>query len=133
MEFCTRIANQLMLNGIQNGLSENTVSSPLSINVVLNMVTAGSKGHTLERLLGLLGSENVDEINAKSRKMMAVTEGGGSSASNGPILTMVNGAWVDQRFPLIDKYNEEILKGIFNGEANNVDFRAKNQKIYLIS
>ncbi|KAH7848850.1 hypothetical protein Vadar_009193 [Vaccinium darrowii] len=131
MEFCTRIANQLMLNGIQNGLSKNIVSSPLSINTVLNMATAGSKGRTLKRLLGLLGSKNVDEINAKSRKMMAVTEGGGSSkdVSNGPILTMVNGAWVDQGFPLVDKYKEHILKGIFKGEANNVDFKAKANEV----
>ncbi|KAH7849846.1 hypothetical protein Vadar_023810 [Vaccinium darrowii] len=124
MEFSTRIANQLMLEGIQNKLSKNIVSSPLSINVALNMATAGSKGRTLERLLGPKMS---DEINAKSRKMMAVTEGGGSSkdVSNGPILTMVNGAWVDQGFPLVDKYKEHILKDIFKGEANNVDFEDK--------
>ncbi|KAH7848780.1 hypothetical protein Vadar_007718 [Vaccinium darrowii] len=131
MEFCTRIANQLMLKRIQNGFNKNIVSSPLSINAVLNMVTAGSTGHTLEHMLGLLGSKNVDEVNAKSRKMMAVTKGGGSSkdVNDGPILTMVNGAWVNQRYPLVAKYKEEILKGIFNGEAKNVDFGAKANQV----
>ncbi|KAH7849782.1 hypothetical protein Vadar_022882 [Vaccinium darrowii] len=131
MEFCTRIANQLMLKGIQNRLGKNIVSSPLSINVVLNMVTAGSKGRTLESFLGLLGSKNVDEINATSRKMMAVTEGDGSSKDvrDGPILTMVNGAWVDRKFPLVDKYKEHILKGIFKGAVNIVDFEAKANQV----
>ncbi|KAG5543389.1 hypothetical protein RHGRI_016204 [Rhododendron griersonianum] len=122
MEFCTRIGNQLMLQKIyQKGFSKNIVSSPLSINAVLNMVVAGSTGSTLKRMLGFLGSKNVDEIHSKSRKMMAMAANGG----NGPILNMVNGAWVDQRFPLIPKYKEEVLKGIFKCEANNVDFRTK--------
>ncbi|KAI8538073.1 hypothetical protein RHMOL_Rhmol09G0073200 [Rhododendron molle] len=97
MEFSTRIANQLMLKQIQNGFGNNIVSSPLSINAVLNMVVAGSTGGTLKRMLGFLGSKNVDDINSKSRNMMAVAAGcdGRSSENveNGPILTIVNGAW----------------------------------------
>ncbi|XP_058217244.1 serpin-ZX-like [Rhododendron vialii] len=123
MEFCTQIANQLMLMEIQNSFGKNIVSSPLSTNAVLNMVVAGSTDHTLKHMLGFLGSKNVDEINSKSRKMMAVATGGGGKSSeivgNGPILTMVNGAWADRRFPLVSKYKEDVLKGIFNCEANN--------------
>ncbi|KAE9450710.1 hypothetical protein C3L33_17395, partial [Rhododendron williamsianum] len=133
MEFCTRIANQLMLKQIQNGFGKNIVSSPLSINAVLNMVVAGSTGGTLKRMLGFLGSKNVDVINSKSRKMMAVAAAcdGRSSENvdNGPILTIVNGAWVDQLFPLVPKYKEEILKGIFKCEAGNVDFRTKANQV----
>ncbi|KAH7848530.1 hypothetical protein Vadar_003996 [Vaccinium darrowii] len=129
MEFCTRIANHLMLKSIQDGVSKNVVSSPLSINAVLNMLATGSTGHTLERILGFLGSKTVEEINSKSRKMVEVATGGGGGSTkktgNGPILTMVNGAWVDKRFPLVAKYKEEVLKGIFKCEANNVDFRAE--------
>ncbi|XP_058217245.1 serpin-ZXA-like [Rhododendron vialii] len=65
MEFCTRIANQLMLKQIQNPVGKNIVSSPLSINAVLNMVAAGGGGRSSE----IIG--------------------------NGPILTMVNQAWSD--------------------------------------
>ncbi|KAF7141106.1 hypothetical protein RHSIM_Rhsim06G0044800 [Rhododendron simsii] len=126
MEFCTRIANQLMLQKIyQKGFSKNIVSSPLSINVVLNMVVAGSKGSTLKRMLSFLRYKSVDEIHSKSRKMMAMAANGG----NGPILNMVNGAWVDQRFPLVPKYKTEVLKGIFKCEANNVDFRTKANEV----
>ncbi|KAF7141762.1 hypothetical protein RHSIM_Rhsim06G0043300 [Rhododendron simsii] len=126
MEFCRRIANQLMLQKIyQKGFSKNIVSSPLSINVVLNMLVAGSKGSTLKCMLGFLRSKNIDEIHSKSRKMMEMAANGG----DGPILNMVNGAWVDQRFPLVPKYKTEVLKGIFKCEANNVDFRTKADKV----
>ncbi|KAF7141173.1 hypothetical protein RHSIM_Rhsim06G0045400 [Rhododendron simsii] len=129
MEFCPRIANELMLKEIQKGSSsKNTVSSPLSINAVLNMLVAGSTGDTLKQMLASLGSKNVDEINSKSRQMMAMLPCGGGSSENvgdGPIVTMINGAWADQHFPLVPKYKEEVLKGIFKCEANNVDFATK--------
>ncbi|KAG5543394.1 hypothetical protein RHGRI_016209 [Rhododendron griersonianum] len=133
MEFCPRIANELMLKEIQKGSSsKNTVSSPLSINAVLNMLVAGSTGDTLKQMLGFLGSKSVDEINSKSRQMMAMLRGGGGSSENvgdGPIVTMVNGAWADQHFPLVPKYKEEVLKGIFKCEANNVDFATKADQV----
>ncbi|KAE9457102.1 hypothetical protein C3L33_10993, partial [Rhododendron williamsianum] len=77
------------------------------------MLAVGSTGQTLKHMLGFLGSKNVDEINSKSRKMMAVTAGGSRSSEidgSGLILTMVNGAWVDRRFPLVSKYKEKVLK-----------------------
>ncbi|KAH7849744.1 hypothetical protein Vadar_022360 [Vaccinium darrowii] len=134
MEFCTRVANQVMLKKIQEDFSENIVSSPLSINAVLNMVAAGTTGHTLKNILDFLGSKNIDEINSKSRKMMAVAAGCGDGGSfenvgDGPILTVVNGVWVDERFPLVPKFKEEVLKGIFKCEANNVDFRTKANQV----
>jgi len=63
--------------------------------------------------------------------------GGGGAGSGwyfdrygeGPILTMVNGAWVDQHFPLVPEYKEEVLKGIFKSEGNNVDFRTKANEV----
>ncbi|KAF7140370.1 hypothetical protein RHSIM_Rhsim06G0045200 [Rhododendron simsii] len=124
MESCTQITNQLMLKGIEKGVSKNVVSSPLSINAVLNMLVAGLTGDSLKQMLGFLGSKNVDEINSKSRQMMAMLRGG-----DGPVFTMVNGAWADQRFPLVPKYKEEVLKGIFKCEANNVDFQTKANQV----
>ncbi|XP_058224125.1 serpin-ZX-like [Rhododendron vialii] len=84
MEFCTRISSQLLLKQIDN--DRNIVMSPLSINVVLNMVAAGSKGDGLEYMLRILGSKSIDEINSKSSEMMAVAAGDGSSneAKDGP-------------------------------------------------
>lgn len=137
MEFCTRVANELMLKEIQKGSGKNVLSSPLSINTVLNMVVAGTTGDTLKLMLGFLGSESVDEIISKSRhiaKMLRACSqsskryGVGYIVDDGLILTMINGAWVDQRFPIVPKY-EEVLKAIFRSEANNVDFRTKADQV----
>ncbi|KAE9457113.1 hypothetical protein C3L33_10981, partial [Rhododendron williamsianum] len=124
MESCTQITNQLMLKEIEKRVSKNIVSSPLSINAVLNMLVAGLTGDSLKQMLGFLGSKNVDEINSKSRQVMAMLRGG-----DGPVFTMVNGAWADQHFPLVPKYKEEVLKGIFKCEANNVDFQTKANQV----
>lgn len=133
MEFCTRVANELMLKEIQKGSGKNVLSSPLSINTVLNIVVAGTTGDTLKHMLGFLGSESVDEIISKSRHIATMLRecsqsskryGVGYIVDDGLILTMINGAWVDQRFPIVPKY-EEVLKAIFRSEANNVDFRTK--------
>ncbi|KAF7137839.1 hypothetical protein RHSIM_Rhsim07G0078900 [Rhododendron simsii] len=206
MEFCTRISNQLMLKQIDD--DRNIVTSPLSINVVLNMVAAGSTGGGLEYMLRILGSKNIDEINFKSSEMMAVTAGGGSSnkakdgptsgrvdrgfhrpevhgglagltppstgnldwpyqppspplpplpfsplgilnrpyqpfppvmpvakdggpsnnAEDGPTVVMVNGVWVDQRFPLRQSY-KELIRGVHKCEAKTVDFLHKASEV----
>ncbi|KAI8549842.1 hypothetical protein RHMOL_Rhmol06G0056600 [Rhododendron molle] len=123
MEFCTRVANELMLKEIQKGSGKNVLSSPLSINTVLNMVVAGTTGDTLKLMLGFLGSESVDEIISKSTHIAAVLR-----EDDGLILTMINGAWVNQRFPLVPKY-KEVLKAIFRSEANNVDFATKADQL----
>ncbi|KAG5539430.1 hypothetical protein RHGRI_019838 [Rhododendron griersonianum] len=130
MEFCTRLANQLMLKKVEEHEEKNSVVSPVSINAVLNMVAAGSNGATLDHFFVLLGSKTVKEINSESSKMMAVAADVRlDSANNGaedndgisPVLAMVNGAWFDQRFPLKPSYGEGILKGIFNCEAKTAD------------
>ncbi|XP_058221006.1 serpin-ZX-like [Rhododendron vialii] len=138
MEFCTRVANELMLKEIQKGSGKNVLSSPLSINAVLNMVVTGTTGDTLKLMLGFLGSESVDEIKSKSTRIAALLRecrqsskrdyGGGFIRDDGLILTMISGAWVDQRFPLVPEY-EEVLKGIFKSEANNVDFKTKADQV----
>ncbi|XP_058224126.1 serpin-ZX-like [Rhododendron vialii] len=131
MEFCTRLANQLMLKKVEEHEEKNSVVSPVSINAVLNMVVAGSKGATLDHFFALLGSKTVNEINSESAKMMAVAADVGLNSANkgtednddiGLVLAMVNGAWFDQRFPLKPSYGEDILKGIFNCEAKTVHF-----------
>ncbi|KAI8546143.1 hypothetical protein RHMOL_Rhmol07G0094100 [Rhododendron molle] len=138
MEFCTRLANQLMLKKVEEHEEKNSVVSPVSINAVLNMVAAGSKGATLDHFFALLESKMVKDINSESSKMMAVAADVGlDSANNGaedndgisPVLAMVNGAWFDQRFPLKPSYGEGILKGIFNCEAKTVHFATQAEQV----
>jgi len=60
MEFCMRLASEVIINEIKENLNKNFVMSPLSLNCLLNMLA--SKGRTLEQLLGFLESENVADI-----------------------------------------------------------------------
>ena len=124
MDFCTALAKQLMLREIEKRrTSDNIVVSPLSLNALLNMVAMGLKGPTLDHVLGFWGSKNIDEICSKSSEMVAVVEDCGSSqkTEDGPILAMVNGAWVDQKYPLKDSY-KEMLKTIYHCQSKSVDF-----------
>ncbi|KAF7131601.1 hypothetical protein RHSIM_Rhsim09G0017000 [Rhododendron simsii] len=129
MELCTRMVKQLLLKEVQEGGNyENLVLSPLSIYVVLNMVAAGSRGLTLEKMLGFLGSKNIDEIKSESLEMMALTTG------DEPILCLVNGALFNQRFPPKPSYKEDILEDIYGCEAKTVDFVTEGDKaVYEIN
>ncbi|KAE9457110.1 hypothetical protein C3L33_10989, partial [Rhododendron williamsianum] len=133
MDFCTQLASQWMLEEVKKSRENNLVVSPVSLNLLLNMVAAGLKGSTLEYTLGYLGSENIDAINSKSREMMAVAAAVGSTKDGhddgGPMLAMVNGAWADQRFPLKPLYEEKILKDIFNCESKTVDFATQAAEV----
>ncbi|KAH7850168.1 hypothetical protein Vadar_028742 [Vaccinium darrowii] len=134
MDFCTMLANDFILKEVKNSNQDNVVVSPVSIMLVLNMVAGGLKGYTLEYVLGLLGSKNINKINSKSLEIMAVAADVGST-NNGdalrPVLAMFNGAWADQRFPLKPLYKKKILKGIFDCEAKTVDFATQAEKVRL--
>ncbi|XP_058216714.1 serpin-ZX-like [Rhododendron vialii] len=103
------------------------------------MVAAGSRGRTLEHVLALLGAQDIDEIKSSASAMMAAAAGcGGGRRSDeggdGPVLCMVNGAWVDKHFPLVgsykeEVYKEEVLKGIYACNAKTVDFQMQINEV----
>ncbi|KAF7127039.1 hypothetical protein RHSIM_Rhsim11G0123900 [Rhododendron simsii] len=126
MDFSVGMAKQLLLNQVKNCSSKNFALSPVSIDAALGMVAAGSRGPTLERMLALLGTQDVDELKLSASAMMATANCGGEGG-DGPVLCMVNGAWVDKRFPLVDSYEEEVLKGIYGCDAETVDFLHQNE------
>ncbi|KAE9446829.1 hypothetical protein C3L33_21283, partial [Rhododendron williamsianum] len=149
MELCTRMVKQLLLKETEQGNYRNLVLSPLSIDVVLNMVAAGSRGRTLEKMLGLLGSENIDEIKSQSLEMMALASGDdgediqvlclvngypqmmtlAATGEDDPVLCLVNGAWFDQRFTPKPSYTEDVLKGIYGCEVKTVDFVTRGDEV----
>ncbi|XP_058224124.1 serpin-ZXA-like [Rhododendron vialii] len=61
---------------------------------------------------------------------MPVAKGGGSSnnAEDGPTVIMVNGVWVDERFPLRPSY-KELIRGVHKCEAKTVDFLHKASEV----
>lgn len=123
MEFFMGMANQILLNQVEEGSNKNFALSPVSIDVTLSMVAAGSRGPTLERYLALLGMQDMDEIKENASAVMAAMRGERSDkGGDGPVLCMVNGAWVDNRFPLVPSYKKDVLKGIYGCDAKTVDF-----------
>ncbi|KAM1049305.1 hypothetical protein ACFX13_029030 [Malus domestica] len=56
-----RITKQLLTT---EGKGKNMVYSPLSLQVLLSSVTAGSKGPTKKQLLSFLKSKSSDELNS---------------------------------------------------------------------
>ncbi|KAK2976886.1 hypothetical protein RJ640_010809 [Escallonia rubra] len=127
MNSCVWIANKHLLTEVAKGDDKNLVVSPLSFNAVLNMVAAGSTGRTLEQILGFFGLTNVDQINSISSEMMAVASPS-TDSSGGPVLSCLNAAWADQRFPLKPSYRD-LLRHIYAGEAKNVEFATQANQV----
>ncbi|KAL0461550.1 UNVERIFIED_CONTAM: Serpin-ZXA [Sesamum latifolium] len=68
--FCLGIASLVLQEEAEKG--SNSVLSPLSFQVLLSLVAAGSTGRTLEQSLLHLGSENVDNLKLLSSKLVAL-------------------------------------------------------------
>ncbi|KAA8530476.1 hypothetical protein F0562_005185 [Nyssa sinensis] len=128
--FCIQMVNQVLLRAADRG--SNFVLSPLSFHVLLILLAVGSTGKTLEQLLFHLGSKNIDDLNFLSSQIVAlITTTGpseGKSLLAGPLLSFVNGAWVDQRFSLKPSF-KGFVEGVYKAEAREVDFLNKADKV----
>ncbi|KAM6572875.1 hypothetical protein CsatA_016955 [Cannabis sativa] len=122
--FCLALATQVLENEAIKG--SNFVASPLSLHVVLSLVAAGSTGRTLEQLLWFLGSQSVDELSLLSSHVTSLISPneGSTSPRSGPLLSFVNGAWLDQRYNLKPSF-EAIVKETHKAQIKNVDFCTK--------
>ncbi|KAE8727967.1 Serpin-ZX [Hibiscus syriacus] len=101
----------------------NLMFSPLSIHVVLSMITAGSKGPTLDQLLCFLMSESSDQLDSFSSKLVSVVSAVGSPAG-GPILSFATGVWLDKSLPLKSSF-KQVVDNVYNAACNLVDFQNK--------
>ncbi|KAJ7971128.1 Serpin-ZX like [Quillaja saponaria] len=128
--FCLQLAYKVLKKEIENG--SNFVSSPLSIHVMLSLIAAGSTGHTLKQLLSFLGSESIHNLNLLSSEVISrirlEDESGRGSVTGGPLLSFVNGSWVDQSFGLKPSF-EEVVRHVYKGQAKEVDFITKSDEV----
>ncbi|KAL5563266.1 hypothetical protein UlMin_033013 [Ulmus minor] len=72
---------------LTEGKDSNLVLSPLSIHVVLSLITAGSKGPTLDQLLSFVKSKFNDQLNSFASELVAVIFADGSS--NGVLVVCI--------------------------------------------
>ncbi|OMO89488.1 Serpin family [Corchorus olitorius] len=123
--FCLLMANHMLQTNGAKGL--NTVISPFSFHLMLSLIAAGSKGRTLEQLFNCLGStRSIKDLNSQSSQMIALASPAGESSGFGrvigdPELAFVNGVWVGQGLKLKPSF-QEIVKGVYNATAKEVDF-----------
>ncbi|XP_024928707.3 serpin-ZXA [Ziziphus jujuba] len=125
LDCCLLLTNKILENKAAKG--SNSVASPLSSHVMLSLIAAGSKGQTLQQLLHFLGSNSVADLNLSSSKFISLASPA-KILFGCPLLSFVNGAWLDQRFTLKSSF-QKIVKGSYKAELKSVDFVTKAEKV----
>lgn len=108
---------------LSHGKDSNVVFSPLSIHVVLSLITAGSSGQTLHQLLSFLKSKSTDELNSLSSQLVDLVFADGSAAG-GPRLSFANGVWVDKSLSLKPSF-KQVVDTLYKAASDHVDFQTK--------
>ncbi|GMP81102.1 hypothetical protein CsSME_00035927 [Camellia sinensis var. sinensis] len=114
------ITKQVVLSEAKDS---NLVFSPLSIHVVLSLITAGSKPPTLDQLLSFLNSKSSDKLNSLSSQLVSLVFANGGP-TGGPRLSFANGVWVDQSLSLKPSF-KHIVDTVYKAASNHVDFQTK--------
>ncbi|XP_057457575.1 serpin-ZX-like [Lotus japonicus] len=114
------IAKSLFL---KDSKDKNIVFSPLSLQVVLSMVAAGSDGATLDELLSFLGSNSADQLNSLASKLVSNVLSDASS-TGGPHLCFTNGVWVEQSLPVHHSF-KQVMNTDYKATLASVDFWTK--------
>ncbi|MCH86077.1 serpin-ZX, partial [Trifolium medium] len=102
---------------------KNVVFSPLSLQIVLSIVAAGSEGPTQQQLLDFLQFESVDQLKSLCSQLVSYVLADATPAG-GPLLSFVNGTWVEQSLSLRPSF-KEIVATDFKATIASVDFRTK--------
>ncbi|XP_047264707.1 serpin-ZX-like [Capsicum annuum] len=103
----------------------NMVFSPLSIQIVLGLIAAGSSGDTLEQLLSFLKFNSVDELNSVYSRIIANVLANGSTMG-GPRLSVANGAWIKQTLDFNPSF-KQVMDNVYKAAAASVD----SQHVYV--
>ncbi|KAK1364232.1 Serine protease inhibitor (SERPIN) family protein [Heracleum sosnowskyi] len=118
------LAKHLLLN---YGKDSNLVLSPISIQVVLSLLAAGSSGETLKQLLCFLKAESIDELNSVYAHLVDVVFADGSS-SGGPIVSVANGVWLDESLTFKPCF-QHVVESTYKAASHRVDFKTKAEEV----
>nr|XP_016504427.1 PREDICTED: serpin-ZX-like [Nicotiana tabacum] len=105
----------------------NLMFSPLSIQIVLGLIAAGSKGPTKDQLLCFLKSKSIDELNYLYSHLVNIVLVDGSP-NGGPRLSVANGVWIDQTLPFKPSYKKVVDK-VYKAASSSVDFQYKAAEV----
>jgi len=99
------------------------VLSPLSIQVVLSIIAAGSEGPTQQQFLDFLGSKSIDHLNFfVSQLVFAILKDG--APAGGPRISFVDGVWVEKSLSLQPSF-KQIVSNRYEANLSSVDFKNK--------
>ncbi|XP_060199518.1 serpin-ZX-like [Lycium barbarum] len=105
----------------------NLVLSPLSIQIVLGLIAAGSEGPTQDQLLCFLKSKSIDQLNSLYSHIVNVVFADGSP-NGGPRLSVANGIWIDQSLPLKPSF-KQVVDSVYKAASESVDFQNKAAEV----
>ncbi|XP_009596556.3 serpin-ZX-like [Nicotiana tomentosiformis] len=101
------------------------VFSPLSIHLMLGLVTADSSGRSRDELLSFLKSKSADDVNYLSYQLVSYVLVDGSP-SGGPLLSAANSIWVDQSSTFKPSFRQ-FLDNVYKAASVSTDFATKFQ------
>ncbi|CAN1181046.1 At1g47710 [Linum perenne] len=125
------VAIHVLIKQVQK--RSNFIFSPLSFHSMLSLIALGSEGPTLAQLLSFLDIKGVDELNFLASHLVSsiispLLANNSDTNVKSPIVSFINGAWLDQRFKLKPSF-EEVVRNVYHATASKVDFLHKADQV----
>jgi serpin B len=109
-----------------NNNNQNIVFSPLSLQVILSIIAAGSEGPTQQQLLNFLRFRSIHDLTSFFSKLVPFMLKD-AAPFGGPRLSFANGAWVEKTLPLRPSF-KRIVSSEYKATLASVDFLTKVSK-----
>lgn len=119
----TDIAMALTNYILQKNSTSNVVFSPLSLQLAIGLVAAGSEGETLKQLLSFLKAESTEELNSLALLLVKHLFSGGFPSGE-PTLSLANGVWIDKSLSF-KPYFSKVVYDVYKAASVVVDFQNK--------
>ena len=106
-----------------NGVKDNALVAPYSLQQTLGMLANGAKGETLDEIINALHTDatSVDDLN----KFYKTVTNGLTGADNKVNMTFANAAWTANWVTPSTDFSAN-LKNYYNAEATSIDFSSPN-------
>ncbi|XP_028792092.1 serpin-ZX-like [Neltuma alba] len=114
------LGNHLLM---EQKFDEHRVVSPLSLQVVLSLLAAGSRGWTSRQIVNFFNADSVDHLNSLASLISDVILANGDPAV-GPRVRCSNALWLDQSLSLKPSF-KHVLESDYRAAVNPVDFQTK--------
>ncbi|GAB2217948.1 hypothetical protein Droror1_Dr00001162 [Drosera rotundifolia] len=124
MDFALHVTQRVLLSKIRPGREgSNAICSPLSITLMLNLLTGGAEGATRDQLLGVLGFKMEEDLKDQSLKYMSLAN---STKQEPVIMLLVNSAWVNSRLCSLVPEFGWTARSVYQAEVDSVDFKTED-------